>query len=370
MTAATTKTSRTVPAASAPAPRARAAPAAATHELDPARDDDLRARRSAAARRRRRLRRRAESCCPLGGCGSLAAHLVRRQSMRRAGAATILFVGDVVGGLGRRHAARAAARAARALRADFVVVNGENTAGGLGITPKIADELFAAGVDVDHARQPHLPPPRDLPLPRQRQARSCGRPTSCAASPATAPAWSSATACASASSTSAATCYLRAGRAAFPEIDAALRRARRQGRPRPRRHARRGDEREGRDGLAPRRPRDRGGRHPHARPTADARVLPGGTAYITDVGMTGPRGGRDRRQARAGDRVAASRTCRALRDLRRGPVARWASLIRCSAAAARRRDRAGAATRGRPATEPASRRRCDARRATTAQRRR
>jgi calcineurin-like phosphoesterase len=29
-----------------------------------------------------------------------------------------------------------------------VVVNGENAAGGLGITPKIADELFAAGVDV------------------------------------------------------------------------------------------------------------------------------------------------------------------------------------------------------------------------------
>jgi 2',3'-cyclic-nucleotide 2'-phosphodiesterase len=26
-------------------------------------------------------------------------------------------------------------------------------------------------------------------------------------------------------------------------------------------------------------------------PTADARVLPGGTAYISDVGMTGPRGG-------------------------------------------------------------------------------
>ena len=30
----------------------------------------------------------------------------------------------------------------------FVVVNGENVAGGFGITPKIADELFAAGVDV------------------------------------------------------------------------------------------------------------------------------------------------------------------------------------------------------------------------------
>ena len=32
------------------------------------------------------------------------------------------------------------------------------------------------------------------------------------------------------------------------------------------------------------------GTHTHV-PTADARVLPQGTAYITDVGMTGPRGG-------------------------------------------------------------------------------
>ena len=32
------------------------------------------------------------------------------------------------------------------------------------------------------------------------------------------------------------------------------------------------------------------GTHTHV-PTNDARVLPGGTAYITDVGMTGPRGG-------------------------------------------------------------------------------
>ena len=32
------------------------------------------------------------------------------------------------------------------------------------------------------------------------------------------------------------------------------------------------------------------GTHTHV-PTADARILPGGTAYVTDVGMTGPRGG-------------------------------------------------------------------------------
>ena len=48
-------------------------------------------------------------------------------------------------------------RSWRGPRADFVVVNGENAAGGLGITPKIADELFAAGVDVITLGQPRLP---------------------------------------------------------------------------------------------------------------------------------------------------------------------------------------------------------------------
>ena len=62
------------------------------------------------------------------------------------------------------------------------------------------------------------------------------------------------------------------------------------------------------------------GTHTHV-PTADARVLPGGTAYITDVGMTGPARRRDRRQARAGDRVAADADAGPLRDLRGGPLA-------------------------------------------------
>ena len=47
------------------------------------------------------------------------------------------------------HAARRCCPAcARSSSPTFVVVNGENAAGGLGITPQIADELFAAGVDV------------------------------------------------------------------------------------------------------------------------------------------------------------------------------------------------------------------------------
>ncbi len=61
---------------------------------------------------------------------------------------TILFVGDLVGGLGRRTLLGLLPRLRAEHAPDFVVVNGENVAGGLGITPKLADELFAAGVDV------------------------------------------------------------------------------------------------------------------------------------------------------------------------------------------------------------------------------
>ena len=58
-----------------------------------------------------------------------------------------------------------------------------------------------------------------------------------------------------------------------------------------RRLPRRADQREGRDGLAPRRPRRGGARHPHPRPDRRRAGAPGGTAHITDVGMTGSRAG-------------------------------------------------------------------------------
>jgi len=62
--------------------------------------------------------------------------------------ATILFVGDLVGGLGRRTLLGLLPELRERLRPTFVVVNAENVAGGLGITPKIADELLGSGVDV------------------------------------------------------------------------------------------------------------------------------------------------------------------------------------------------------------------------------
>src|ERR1700758_3164132 len=60
----------------------------------------------------------------------------------------ILFVGDIVGGIGRRTLLGLLPALRERLAPDFIVVNGENAAGGLGITPNIAQELFAAGVNV------------------------------------------------------------------------------------------------------------------------------------------------------------------------------------------------------------------------------
>src|SRR5829696_5334911 len=61
---------------------------------------------------------------------------------------TILFVGDIVASAGRRTLKSLLPGLRGELELDFVVANGENAAGGIGITPKEADELFRAGVDV------------------------------------------------------------------------------------------------------------------------------------------------------------------------------------------------------------------------------
>ena len=60
----------------------------------------------------------------------------------------VLFVGDVVGGLGKRTLLGLLPSLRERYSPTFVVANGENIAGGIGITPKLADQLFAAGVDV------------------------------------------------------------------------------------------------------------------------------------------------------------------------------------------------------------------------------
>jgi len=61
--------------------------------------------------------------------------------------ARILFLGDIVGRAGRTAVQNHIAEIREAEQLDLVVVNGENAAGGSGITVSIAEELHAAGVD-------------------------------------------------------------------------------------------------------------------------------------------------------------------------------------------------------------------------------
>ncbi len=60
---------------------------------------------------------------------------------------TILAVGDVIGRPGRHALHDGLAQVRQSLQPDFIIVNGENSAGGFGITRKIFDEFLAAGVD-------------------------------------------------------------------------------------------------------------------------------------------------------------------------------------------------------------------------------
>ncbi len=60
----------------------------------------------------------------------------------------ILYLGDIVGRAGRTAVVERLARLREELRADFVIVNGENAAGGFGINAKITRQLLDAGADV------------------------------------------------------------------------------------------------------------------------------------------------------------------------------------------------------------------------------
>jgi len=90
----------------------------------------------------------------------------------------LLFVGDIVGRAGRTALINRLPGLRARWRLDFVVVNGENAAGGFGITEAICDEFLAAGVDAitlgNHAfdqrealvfieRQPRLIRPANYP---------------------------------------------------------------------------------------------------------------------------------------------------------------------------------------------------------------
>ena len=204
--------------------------------------------------------------------------------------ATILFVGDLVGGLGRRTLLGLLPALRARYDPTFVVVNAENVAGGLGITPKIADELLAAGVDVitlgNHAYHrkeiyPYLDDEERILRPANYLGTQPGHGFTVVERDGVRLGVVNLS----------GNLYLRAGRPAFVEIDSVL--GRLEGKVDHvlvDMHAEATSEKVGLGWYLDGRVTAVVGTHTHV-PTADLRVLPGGTAYITDVGMTGPRGG-------------------------------------------------------------------------------
>ena len=61
---------------------------------------------------------------------------------------TVLILGDIIGRSGIRAVIAGLSSLVKQYAADFVLANGENSAGGFGITQEIAGQLFAAGVHV------------------------------------------------------------------------------------------------------------------------------------------------------------------------------------------------------------------------------
>ena len=202
----------------------------------------------------------------------------------------ILFVGDVVGGLGRRTLLGLLPGLQEELQPTFVVVNAENSAGGLGITPKIADELLSKGVDVItlgnhayHRREilPYLSREERIVRPANYLRRHPGRGVTITESGGVRLAVVNLI----------GTVFLKAARSPFDEIEAIL--SDLEGRCDHilvDLHAEATSEKVAMGWYLDGRVTAVLGTHTHV-PTADERVLPGGTAYMSDVGMTGPRGG-------------------------------------------------------------------------------
>ncbi len=202
----------------------------------------------------------------------------------------LLFVGDVVGRLGRQTLAALLPGLRDRHQPDFVVVNGENAAGGVGITERTARELLELGADAitlgNHAyRHAEV---YDFLDREQRIVRPANYPKG---SPGRGVTVVERDGMRLGVVNLSGSLFVEAARSAFPEADVAL------GELRGRAdhvlvdlHAEATSEKVAMGWHLDGRVTACLGTHTHV-PTSDARVLPGGTAYCTDVGMTGPRGG-------------------------------------------------------------------------------
>jgi metallophosphoesterase (TIGR00282 family) len=202
----------------------------------------------------------------------------------------LLFIGDIVGSPGRHAVESLLPGLMERHEPDFVVVNGENSAGGLGITSKIARSLYRHGVDAitlgNHTyRHAEV---YDFLDTDERIVRPANYPKG---NPGRGHTVVEKDGMRLAVVNLSGTVFLDAARSPFAEIDALLAELRgKADHVFVDFHAEATSEKVAMGWYLDGRVTACVGTHTHV-PTADARVLPGGTAYITDVGMTGARGG-------------------------------------------------------------------------------
>lgn len=196
----------------------------------------------------------------------------------------ILMIGDIIGQPGRRAVQRILPDLRQELSIDMVVANGENVAGGFGITLETAEELLDSGVDVLTSGN-HIWDQKEI-IPHMDEGLPLIRPANYPEAPGRG--------------------YLvqdgvmvlnLMGRVFMPTLDcpfraatALLEEAVQESAPRAiivDFHAEATSEKQGMGWYLDGKVSAVLGTHTHVG-TVDARVLPRGTAYLTDVGMTGP----------------------------------------------------------------------------------
>ena len=200
----------------------------------------------------------------------------------------VLYIGDIMGEPGRRAAARAIPRLVAQRQIDVVVGNGENVAGGFGITPELAEELFGMGLSAITTGN-HAWDKKEILdyFPRERRLL---RPANY---PEGVPGQGSVV-IETAGGEELGILQLM-GRAYMPTLDCPFQTAKREMARLKKRvaavlvdmHAEATSEKMAMGHYLDGEATAVVGTHTHVQ-TADEQILPRGTAYLTDIGMTGP----------------------------------------------------------------------------------
>src|SRR5215471_20288421 len=203
----------------------------------------------------------------------------------------VLIIGDVVGKPGRQALSACLEMLRKTHEAEFIVVNVENAAAGAGIVPRVGEEILQAGVDVMTSGN-HIFDKKEAIQYIETEARLL-RPLNYPADSPGRGVWVGTTN----SGTPVAVINVQ-GRVFMPPTDCPFRAAERAiselgGRIRAiivDHHAEATSEKLAMGRFLDGKASVVVGTHTHVQ-TADEQILPGGTAYITDLGMTGPHDG-------------------------------------------------------------------------------